>query len=209
MTVAGVISRLRADAGAVAASLRHPVASLRSVPGDGPLYPLLILFGLNAVDELDRTAFGILAPEIRDHFGLGFQGLLTVVATVYAAALALQVPIAGLADRLPRVRIALVGAVAWSLFSFGTGLATSVVFLAFMRSGSAIGKAVNDPTHNSLLADWFAPGERARVFAFHRAANVVGYTLGPLFAGLLAYRYGWRAPFFVFAVPTLLLAVAA
>ena len=126
-----------------------------------------------------------------------------------AAALALQVPIAGLADRLPRVRIALVGAVAWSLFSFGTGLATSVVFLAFMRSGSAIGKAVNDPTHNSLLADWFAPGERARVFAFHRAANVVGYTLGPLFAGLLAYRYGWRAPFFVFAVPTLLLAVAA
>jgi len=209
MTVAGVISRLRADAGAVAASLRHPLASLRSVPGDGPLYPLLILFGLNAVDELDRTAFGILAPEIRDHFGLGFQGLLTVVAAVYAAALALQVPIAGLADRLPRVRIALVGAVAWSLFSFGTGLATSVVFLAFMRSGSAIGKAVNDPTHNSLLADWFAPGDRARVFAFHRSANVAGATLGPLFAGLLAYRFDWRAPFFVFALPTLLLVVAA
>ena len=50
---------------------RGPRGWLHSVAGDGPLYALLILFGLNAVDELDRTAFGILAPEIREEFGLG------------------------------------------------------------------------------------------------------------------------------------------
>src|SRR5688572_18792425 len=33
-------------------------------------FPLLILFGLNAVDELDRAAFTLLLPEIRDHFDL-------------------------------------------------------------------------------------------------------------------------------------------
>ena len=54
------------------------------IVGDGPVYPLIILFGLNAVDELDRTAFAILTPEIRDEFGLGFQGLLTLVAVVIA-----------------------------------------------------------------------------------------------------------------------------
>ena len=43
-----------------AARRRGPRSWLRSIAGDGPLYPLLILFGLNAVDELDRTAFGIL-----------------------------------------------------------------------------------------------------------------------------------------------------
>ena len=42
----------------------------RSITGDGPLYALLILFGLNSVDELDRTAFAILAPEIREEFEL-------------------------------------------------------------------------------------------------------------------------------------------
>ena len=70
----------------------------RAVVGVGPTLPLLVLFGLNAVDELDRAAFAILAPEIRDEFGLGFQGLLTLIALVLAAALALQVPIAGLAE---------------------------------------------------------------------------------------------------------------
>ena len=189
--------------------VRHPVHSLRALAGDGPLPALLILFGLNAVDELDRAAFGILAPEIRDEFGLGFQGLLTLIAVVAAAALALQVPIAGMADRHPRVRLAMMGALAWSICSFSTGLATGIVFLGFARSGSAIGKAVNDPTHNSLLADWFPPADRPRVFSFHRAANPVGGTLGVLAAGLLGYHFGWRAPFFVLALPTLVLVVLA
>ena len=48
-------------------------AKFSRIVGDGPTYPLFILFGLNAVDELDRTAFAILTPEIRDEFGLGFQ----------------------------------------------------------------------------------------------------------------------------------------
>ncbi len=189
--------------------MAHPVEALRRLAGDGPLYGLLILFGLNAVDELDRSAFAILAPEIRDEFGLGFQGLLTIIAVVLAAALALQVVIAGLADRSSRIRIAMAGALAWSVFSFGTGLATGIVFLAIVRSGSAVGKAVNDPTHNSLLADWFPPDRRPAVYSFHRAANALGAAIGPLFAGLLAYRFGWRAPFFVFAVPTIVLVVLA
>ena len=153
---------------------------LRSITGDGPLYALLILFGLNAVDELDRTAFAILAPEIREEFGLGFTGLLALIAAVLAFALALQVPIAGLADRYPRVRLALIGATIWACFSFMTGLATGIVMLGFARSGSAIGKAVNDPTHNSLIADWFEPNRRPKVYSFHRAANAVGAIIGPI-----------------------------
>ena len=47
--------------------------------GDGPVFPLLILFGLNAVDELDRTGFGILLPNIRDAFGMSNTGILSLV----------------------------------------------------------------------------------------------------------------------------------
>ena len=164
----------------------------RQIVGDGPTLPLLVLFGLNAVDELDRAAFAILAPEIRDEFGLGFQGLLTLIAFVLAAALALQVPIAGLADRMNRVHLAILGAIAWAAFSFTTGLATSIVFLGFMRSGSAVGKAVVDPTHNSLLADYYPPERRPAVFSFHRAGNAVGQILGPL--ALATTDTGRRGP---------------
>ncbi len=190
-------------------SNRGPRSWMASITGDGPAYPLLILFGLNAVDELDRTAFAVLSPEIRHEFGLGFTGLLTFIALVLAGALALQVPIAGMADRYPRIRIAMIGATAWAMFSFMTGLAGTIVVLGIARAGSGIGKAVNDPTHNSLLADWFAPSQRPKVYSFHRGANALGAATGPLIAGLLAFEFGWRVPFFVFAVPTLILVALA
>jgi ABC-type branched-subunit amino acid transport system ATPase component/fucose permease len=188
-------------------AVRHPVRGLQEMVGDGPLYPLLILFALNAVDELDRTAFGILLPEIREAFDLDLRGVLALVAVVGFVALGLQVPIAHLADRSNRVRLALAGAVAWALFSFGTGLAATVWMLAVFRAGSGIGKAVVDPTHNSLIADYYEPAVRARVFSFHRAANAVGAFVGPIVAGLLAFATSWRVPFLVFAFPTLVVVV--
>lgn len=189
------------------AALRHPGRSLREVAGTGPVLPLVVLFGLNAADELDRTGFGILLPEVRDAFGLSQTGILTVVALTALGALVLQLPIAVLADRSNRVAITLVGASAWALCSVFTGLATATWMLVLARCGSGIGRAVVDPTHNSLLSDWYPVDRRPAVFSFHRAANVVGQFVGPLLAGGLAALFGWRAPFFVVAVPTVVLVV--
>src|SRR5207253_584224 len=147
-------------------------------------------FGLNAVDELDRTAFAVLLPNIRDEFGLSLSGVLGLVGVVSFGALLLQVPIASLADRYNRVRIAWIGAAVWGLFSFMTGLAPTLLILAIARSGSGVGKAVVDPTHNSLIADYYDIGSRPSVYSFHRAANAVGACVGPLVAGVIGYRYG-------------------
>jgi branched-chain amino acid transport system ATP-binding protein len=193
----------------VAANVGHPLRWLRDVCGGQPVFPLVVLFGLNAVDELDRAAFGILLPEIRDDFGLDLRTTLGLVAAVSVAALALQVPIAQLADRSPRVPIMVAGAVTWALFAGLTGLATGLVVLGVARSGSSLGKAVIDPTHNSLIADYYPISSRNRVYSVHRAANAVGAFAGPLAAGLLAFRFGWRLPFLVFVVPTIVFAVMA
>jgi ABC-type branched-subunit amino acid transport system ATPase component/MFS family permease len=188
---------------------RHPSSWLRDVCGGQPVYPLVILFGLNAVDELDRAAFGILLPEIREHFDLDLGTTLGLVGLASVAALALQVPIAQIADRSKRTRLALIGALVWAMFSGLTGLATGLIVLTIARSGSALGKAVIDPTHNSLISDYYPIESRTKVFSVHRAANAVGAFVGPLSAGLLAYYFGWRAPFFVFIVPTIIFAVLA
>jgi len=182
---------------------------LRGVCGGESAFPLVVLFGLNAVDELDRTAFGILLPNIRDEFNLDNTGVLGLVALSSIAALALQVPIAQYADRSRRVPLAIVGALIWGTFSGMTGLATGVVLLTIARSGSSLGKAVIDPTHNSLLADYYPIETRSKVFSTHRAANAVGAFVGPLSAGMLAYAFGWRVPFIVFVVPTVLFAFLA
>jgi len=171
-------------------------------------YPLAILAGLTMADELDRSAFLLLLPEIRDHFGLDNTGILSVVAVAGAAALLLTVPIAQLADRSNRVRIALIGAAVFASFSFGTGLAPVVWVLVVARCGTAMGQAVVFPTHNSLLADYYPIESRPRVYALHRAGNTVGVVIGLVLAAGLAHAFDWRAPFLVFALPTAVLIVA-
>jgi MFS family permease len=150
-----------------------------------PMLPLGVLFGLNAVDELDRSAFAVLLPDIRDEFDLTNAGALSLVAATTIAVVLIEVPLAFYADRGNRVRIATTGAAVWALFSAGTGLATSVAMLAIARVGAGAGKAVVTPTHSSLLADFYEPRAGVKVFSAHRLASSVGQILGTVLAGVL------------------------
>jgi branched-chain amino acid transport system ATP-binding protein len=182
---------------------------VRSLGGGAPIVPLLILFGLNAVDELDRAAFGVLLPEIKDHFGLSLTGVTTLSAAVVPAALLVGFPIARLADRRRRLPIAMIGASAWGVFSVLTGLVPTIFILGLTRIGAGLGRAVNDPVHGSLLSDYYPPSARAKVFGFHRSANTVGAFFGPLIAGFMATSFGWRLPFIILAIPTFALILFA
>ena len=188
---------------------RYSRFSPRRITGAWPLFPLVVLFGLNAVDELDRTAFNVLIPDIRDGFGLSNQGALGLVAAIAPVVLILSLPVAHYADRLNRVRMAAVGAATWAVFSFFTGLAPAVAVLLIARAGSGLGKTVVEPTHNSLLADFYPPEVRGRVYYAHRLANSAGQAVGPVAAGLLATLVGWRVPFLLLAVPTVVFVVLA
>ena len=179
------------------------------VTGGASFYPLAVLFCLNAVDELDRAGFAILLPEIRDHFGLSDTQALSIVSVSTIAVLLIAIPLSFWCDRANRVRIATTGAAIWALFSVGTGLAVSAAMLIAVRIGAGTGRAVNEPTHNSLLADWYPPRTRVKVFSVHRLANSVGQMTGPILAGSLAFYFGWRTPFIVFAIPTTLVVIAA
>ena len=184
----------------------------RRITNGAPLLPLGVLFGLNAVDELDRQAFSVLLPEIKDHFDLSLTGVTTLLAIITPMSLLLSPFVGHLADRKNRVGMARLGAAVWSVFSFLTAVVPNVFLLGVARAGSSIAKIVNDPTHNSLLPDYYDVDARVKVFSAHRAANNFGRFVAPLVAGgLLVSILGlsWRVPFFVFAIPTLLLVVVS
>src|SRR5918995_319185 len=169
-TLGGEAERARSD-GLRAALRRCPPTAITL---GAPVLPLAVLFGLNAVDELDRTAFAVLLPDIRDHFGLSNGAALSLVAVTTIAVILVEVPLSFVCDRSNRVRIAAAGAAAWGLFSIGTGLAPTVVALVVARIGAGVGRAVVNPPHSSLLSDWYEPAARVKVFAVHRLANSVG-----------------------------------
>jgi MFS family permease len=177
-----------------------------------PVYPLIVLFGLNAVDELDRAAFAVLLPDIRNHFDLSNAGALRLVSLTTIAVLLIEIPLSFYCDRGNRVRIATIGATVWAAFSFGTGAAISVASLGMliaMRVGAGTGRSVVTPTHSSLLSDYYEPAARVKVFSAHRQANSVGQILGPLLAGVIAQQIGLAWPFYLFAIPTLVFVVMA
>ena len=175
--------------------------------GGFPAFPLLVLFGLNAVDELDRTVFGVLAPDIQDYFNLSIGGFTALVAVTLLGGLLIEVPLAFYSDRLPRARIAVLGAAVWAVFGLATGLVTTLIWLVVARSGAGIGRAVVTPTHNSLLSDYYPIEVRADVYGFHRMANAVGAFIGPALGGVLAYYTDWRVPFIVFFFPTMIFVI--
>ncbi len=191
--------------------MKAKIAALRdewrpdAITGGAAFFPLGVLFGLNAVDELDRAAYAILLPEIRDYFGLDNEGILTLVAVSAFLIILLEIPLAHAADRRSRVRIATLGAAAWAIFSVGTGMAVAVWMLVATRVGAGLGRSVVTPTHNSLLADYYPPEHRVKVFGFHRLANSLGQITGPLLAGAIAVLLGWRWPFFLLAIPTIVM----
>jgi ABC-type branched-subunit amino acid transport system ATPase component/MFS family permease len=188
-------------------AVRHPARWLTDLSGGGPAYALAILFGFNMVEEMDRDSFGLLIPNIQRSFHMSNAAVLSLVAVAALLGLSLTVPIAQWSDTHNRVRLMLIGASVFALFSFGTGVAAFAWLLVIMRAGSGVGQATALPTHNSLISDWFPIAARPRVFSLYRVANALGALVGPLLAGLLAAWLGWRAPFIVLAVPTVILVI--
>jgi ABC-type branched-subunit amino acid transport system ATPase component/MFS family permease len=173
-----------------------------------PVAPLVVLFGLNLIDELDAAAFSVLLPEIRRTFGLSVAAVATLAAAVVPVAVGIELAVAYAADRWRRRELTALGALVTGACSAATGLAGTIGGLGAARIAASIGRSAT-ATHPSLLADVYPSEVRSRVFALHGLANPAGALLGAGVAGLLAAPFGWRAPFVVFAVPAAALTLAA
>ena len=175
--------------------------------------PLLVLFSLNLVDELDRIAFTVLAPDIRRTFGLSNAALLGLSSLSGVLIVLGAIPFAYLAERRRRTTVAGVAALLWTVFAFLTGAARGAGQLGVARFLSGFGKASVDPVHGSLLADYYPVEARGRVYGLHQAANGVAGLVGPLFAGGVAFlaggSSGWRWAFLLGAPFSLLAGLAA
>lgn len=178
-------------------------ASRRFGAGESVL-PLGVLFAIVAVDEAAKDAFGLLTPEVRDAFHLTDAGISLILAIGNAAALACTVPVALLADRFNRVRIALIGAALGAAFALGLGLAPTSWLVAVTLAGLLMGQAVIFPTHNSLLSDYYPLSARSRVYSAHRGGMALGAITGVLLGAGLAAAFSWRAPFIAFAIPVVI-----
>jgi ABC-type branched-subunit amino acid transport system ATPase component/predicted MFS family arabinose efflux permease len=172
-------------------------------------FTFLILLVLNSLDELESATMTVLAPDLRDAFGVS-DGVIVFISSASAAFFVLgAVPMGYLADRYRRSRIVGISSLIFSAMVFLSGLAVSAFMLFWTRFGAGVAKANSLPVHGSLLADTYPIGVRGRLAA---TISLIGRTVqavSPLLVGGLAIVFGWRWPFLLLGVPVGVFAVLA
>ena len=170
---------------------------------------MVVLFILNAIDEFDRAVLAVSLDSIRESFGLSdaVVGLLPMAVILITGLLSL--PAGHLADRMNRTRILAAGSIIWGGAGLLAAASVNFVQLFFTRALLGIGQATINPTHASLLSDYYPVRLRGRALGYHRAANPLGQMLGAVIGGGIVAAVGWRWGFVAAAIPGLLFGMLA
>lgn len=159
---------------------------------EGPKLPILVLSLVGTIAMWDDAALGILLPEIQLEFGIATAFLVGLASLLGIVTKALAIPFGYAADRFSRVWIIRIGSLIANGASVIQGLAPGVGVLVGGRLLGGLGAASTQPASFPLLADYYKPSARARVFSFTIAGGLIGTVVGPLVVGVLGDRYGWR-----------------
>ncbi|PAU64157.1 spinster family MFS transporter [Pseudomonas indica] len=169
---------------------------------------LCLLFLANLFNFFDRTIPAIIIEPIRMEWSLSdFQiGLIgTAFTIIYAIA---GVPLGRLADTGARRKIMGWGLAAWSGLTAINGLAWNFWSFLLVRMGVGVGEASYAPAANSLIGDLFPAHRRARAMGIFMLGLPLGLLLAYFTIGAMVKAFdSWRAPFFIAAVPGLVLAL--
>ena len=167
---------------------------------------LLLLIALNLLNYIDRYILpGELSLVQREFHSTDQQmgALTTALFAVYM----LVAPLTGwLGDRFPRKPLIIAGAVLWSVATLGTAWVHDYTTLYIRHALVGVGEATFGIFAPAVLADFYRERDRNRILSIFYLAIPVGAALGYLAGGQLGTLWGWRAPFFVCAIPGLVIA---
>ena len=176
----------------------------------------VVLAILNSLDELQHAAIAVLAPDIRDTFGVS-DGTITFIASSSGAFVVLgAIPMGWAADRMRRIPI-----IGWASIVFAamvtlSGMAVNAFSFFWARFGVGIAKANTIPVHSSTIADTYPIGIRGRIGAIDKGMGRLIAVISPILVGGIAAIAngpgevdGWRWAYYLLGIPVAMAAIAA
>jgi MFS family permease len=167
---------------------------------------LALLIALNLLNYIDRYILPGEVSLIQHEFHSTDQqmgALTTALFVVYMFA----APLTGwLGDHFRRKPLIIAGAVLWSLATLGTAWVHDYWTLFIRHALVGVGEATFGIFAPAVLADFYPERDRNRILSIFYLAIPVGAALGYLAGGEMGSMWGWRAPFFICAIPGLAIA---
>jgi ABC-type branched-subunit amino acid transport system ATPase component/predicted MFS family arabinose efflux permease len=187
--------------------------SLRQAVRIGSVSTFVVLLLLRSFEELESATLSVLAPDLRNAFGVS-DGAIVFLAAASGAFLVLgALPMGWLADRQRRPPV-----IAWANLAFAgflavCGLVTNAFQMFWARLGVGIAKSNSIPVQGSLIGDAYPISARGRINAWlAMGARLVGVLSPVIVAGIataVGGDDGWRWPFLLLGIPVAVVAIFA
>ena len=168
---------------------------------------LFLLTTLNLFNFIDRYILPGVQPLVQKEFRVN-DAQIGFVTTVFFVTYMLAAPFTGwLGDRFPRKPLIIMGALLWSAATLYTAAVHSYETLLIRHAIVGIGEATFSIYAPALLSDFYPERDRNRILSIFYATIPVGGALGYITGGVLGQHFGWRMPFFIAALPGVLVAL--
>ena len=165
------------------------------------------------VEQFSRVATGVLGPDIQDTLNISDTTLVGIAGFGGVALVLGAVPLAWLADRMPRKAIAGLAALGGAFVLVLTALVVNPFQMFWMFAAFGLSAAYATPVWGSLMSDTYPIQGRARIFGLYVMAQPVGLLIGPFLAGAIADAAGgtegWRWVYVGIAIPLAIMGIAA
>jgi MFS family permease len=159
---------------------------------------------LYLITYLDRVVMGSAMPSIQKEFGLSLVTVGWVFGAFQFSYAVFQIPSAWLGDRFgPRKALSAI-VLWWSAFTALTALTWSASSMIVTRFLFGMGEAGAFPIATRSLSRWMLPSERGYAQGLTHAGARLAAAATPVLVVFLIANFGWRFPFFAFAIPGLI-----
>jgi MFS transporter, ACS family, hexuronate transporter len=155
-----------------------------------------LLFVATTILYIDRSALGILAPELQKSIGWT-EEQYGIINSVFMIAYAICFILMGtVIDKFGTRKGYLISIGIWSLAALSHALARSWIGFAIARFGLAVGQSGNFPSAIKAVAEWFPKKDRALAVGIFNGGSNMGTILSPLIIPPLVLGFdNWRAGF--------------
>ena len=155
------------------------------------------------LDSFDAMLYALVLTYIMRDLGMskatsGLLYTLTLLASGIGGVL-----FGFIADRIGRKRALMLSILTYSICSFASGLATSVLMLAVFRFILGLGMGGEWNTGATLVAETWPTELRAKAISIVQSSWAIGYAFAALVAGIVLHYADWRMVFFVGILPAL------
>jgi MFS transporter, Spinster family, sphingosine-1-phosphate transporter len=157
---------------------------------------MVIFFIFMLLHQSDKLLIGPLMKPIMDTFKINYTqwGLINTGALVVGF---LLYPVWGwLSDKYNRARLLALASLIWGGTTWLSAVAPNYGAFLVTRSSTGIDDS-SYPGLYSLVADYFGPKSRGKIYGILQLTQPLGYLIGMLLALMLGGVIGWRAVFYL------------